>query len=128
MSGENLAFIIFRREIINNAPEKATVRVVAQVTRSTKFINNKPGVVQLEDIWRIRNKFYEFKVSPVEGRNEMVLIQPNSDFVFPPGRYALVLNGIGYDFAILGSVTSPEHCLEQVEAVNGVMLNECPKG
>jgi hypothetical protein len=47
--------------------------------------------------------------------------------VFQPGRYALVLNGFGYDFTVAGQITAPEQCLEQVEVVNGAVVTECPK-
>jgi hypothetical protein len=125
--GENLAFVIFRRDLVNSAPQTVTVRVVARVQRATKFVGGEPAIVPLEGIWRIRSKAYDFKVSPLEGRGEMVVIQPHSGFVFAPGRYALVLNGVGYDFTVAGAVTAPEQCLEQVEVVNGVALSECPK-
>ena len=125
--GGNLAFVIFRRDLVNSAPQTATVRVVARVQRATKFVGGEPAIVPLEGIWRIRSKAYDFKVSPLEGRNEMVVIQPQPGFVFAPGRYALVLDGVGYDFTVAGAVTAPEQCLEQVEVVNGVALSECPK-
>ena len=56
----------------------------------------------------------------------MIVIQPDPAFVFPSGRYALVLNGMGYDFTVAGPIKSPEQCLEQVEAVNGTIVSECP--
>lgn len=125
--GDNLAFVVFRRDLVNSAPQTVTVRVVARVQRTTKFVDGKPAIVPMEGVWRIRAKAYEFKVSPLEGRNEMVVIQPNPGFVFEPGRYALVLNGFGYDFTVAGQVTAAEQCLEQVEVVNGAVLSECPK-
>ena len=125
--GDNLAFVVFRRDLVNSAPQTMTVRVVARVERTTKFVNGKPSVVPVEGVWRVRSKSYEFKVSPLEGRNEMIVVQPNPGFVFPPGRYALVLNGIGYDFTVAGTITAPEQCLEQVEIVSGSVLSECPK-
>jgi hypothetical protein len=121
--GENLSFVVFRREL----PQTAVVRVVAHVQRNTKYVNGKPAVVPMQGVWRIRSKAYELKVSPLEGRNEMVVIQPNPGFVFSPGRYALVLNGFGYDFTVAGKIVAPEQCLEQVEVVNGAVLSECPK-
>ena len=125
--GDNLAFVVFRRDLVNSAPQTMTVRVVARVERTTKFVNGKPSVVPVEGVWRVRSRSYEFKVSPLEGRNEMIVVQPNPGFAFPPGRYALVLNGIGYDFTVAGTVTAPEQCLEQVEIVSGSVLSECPK-
>jgi hypothetical protein len=125
--GDNLAFVVFRRDLVNSAPQTMTVRVVARVERTTRFVNGKPSVVPMEGVWRVRSKSYEFKVAPLEGRNEMIVVQPNPGFAFPPGRYALVLNGIGYDFTVAGTVTAPEQCLEQVEIVSGSVLSECPK-
>jgi len=125
--GDNLAFVVFRRDLVNSAPQTMTVRVVARVERTTKFVNGKPSVVPVEGVWRVRSRSYEFKVSPLEGRNEMIVVQPNPGFAFPPGRYALVLNGIGYDFTVAGTITAPEQCLEQVEIVSGSVLSECPK-
>ena len=127
MPAENLSFVVFRRDLVNSAPQTVTVRVVARVQRTTKFVDGKPAIVPLEGIWRIRSKSYDLKVAPLEGHSEMVVIQPNPRFPFPPGRYALVLNGFGYDFTIAGDVTAPEQCLEQVEIVNGAVLSECPK-
>jgi hypothetical protein len=103
------------------------VRIVARVQRTTKFVDGKSAIVPIEGVWRIRTKGYEFKVSPLEGRNEMAVIEPDPGFVFQPGRYALVLNGFGYDFTVPGQVTAPEQCLEQFEVANGAMLSECPK-
>ena len=57
----------------------------------------------------------------------MIVIKPDPDFVLTPGRYALVLNGLGYDFTVAGPITAPEHCLEQVDTLNGAMLSECVK-
>src|SRR5262249_8867576 len=125
--GENLSFVVFRRDLVNSAPQTVNVRVIARVQRTTKFVDGKPAIVPLEGIWRIRSKSYEFKVSPLEGHNEMVVIQPNPGFVFQPGRYALVLNGLGYDFTVAGKITASEQCLEQVEVVNGAVVSECPK-
>lgn len=127
LSSGDLSFIIFRRDLVNSAPQMVPVRVVARVSREMKFVYGKPTVSEIEGAWRIRTKGYELKVEPVEGRPEMILLQPEPGFVFPPGRYALVLNGFGFDFAVEGTINSPEQCLEQAEMVNGTILNECPK-
>ena len=79
----------------------------------------------LESSWRIRDKSYEFKVSPIEGNREMFVAQP--DGVLPAGRYALVLNGYGYDFTVAGPITAPEQCLEQTQLTNGILVTECPR-
>jgi hypothetical protein len=127
VSGNELAFVVFRRDLVNSAPQTASVRVVASVMRETKFVDRKVQVVPVEQSWRIRSKAFEFKVSPVEGSREMILIRPPTDFSFPAGRYALVLNGVGYDFVVAGPITAAEQCLEQMEALNGTVLSECRK-
>ena len=127
VSGSGLAFVVFRRELVNSAPQKVSVRVVASVLRETKFIASKPTVMPVEGAWRIRSNAFEFKVSPVADSREMIIIRPQSEFTFPAGRYVLVLNGIGYDFTVAGPITAPEQCLEQTEALNGTVLSECRK-
>jgi hypothetical protein len=122
-----LAFVVFRRDLLNHAPQTVSLRVVARVARAMRFVDGKPLVIPVEGAWRIRNKGYEFKVSPVEGQREMIVIQPDPGFVLPAGRYALVLNGYGYDFTVPGAVTSAEHCLEQAVMLNGTVLSECAK-
>ena len=123
----DLSFVVFRRDLVNSAPQTVPVRVIAQVSRVMKFINGKPSVSRIEGTWRMRSKAYDLKVMPLEGRPEMILLQPEPGFVFPPGRYALVLNGLGFDFSVAGTIVSPEQCLEQAEVVNGTILNDCPK-
>ena len=58
----------------------------------------------------------------------MIDIQPNADMVFPPGRYALVLNGYGYDFTVAGTVTAPERCLERVQVLKAHVAVEVVPG
>jgi hypothetical protein len=125
--GDKLAFVVFRRDLANSAPQSVSVRIIARVSRAMKFDNGKATVTPVEGSWRIRDKSYEFRVSPLETNREMVVIQTDPDFVFPAGRYALVLNGYGYDFSVAGAVTSPEQCLEQVQVTDGIVVSECPK-
>ncbi len=125
LSGNKAAFIIFRRELLANAPEKVSLRVVAKVVREMKFVQGKPVINALEDNWRIRANAYELKVSPVPGHNEMVIAQGPDDFTLSPGRYALVLNGIGYDFTVPGAKLSSTHCLERFETTTGDNYTEC---
>jgi len=121
----NLSFVVFRRDLVNNAPQTVSVRVVAQVARALKFVDGKAVKSPIQGVWRIRSKSYDFRVSPVEGQREMVVVRPDADVALPPGRYALVFNGVGYDFSVAGPITAPEHCLEQVSAVNGTVITEC---
>ena len=122
-----LSFVAFRRELLNSAPQTVSVRVVARVARAMRFADGKAVYSPVEGAWRIRSNAYELKVSPVEGQREMVVIQPDPGFVFPAGRYALVLNGYGYDFTVPGQITAPEQCLEQAAMLNGTVLSECSK-
>ena len=43
----------------------------------------------------------------------MLMIRPeNPNFVFPAGRYGLVIKGQAYDFTVAGPVTEPAQCLK----------------
>ena len=127
LSGDKPAFILFRRDLLNNAPEKVTLRVVARVMHETKFIGGKPTIKNPEGSWRVRNTSYEYKVSPIVGQPEMVIAQNDDNQSLAAGRYALVLNGVGYDFTIAGPIQSSVHCLEGFEASNGTIFSECLK-
>ena len=48
-------FVIFRKDLLNNAPERAAVRVIAQVVRALTFEPNKvPKSTSVEQSWVIR--------------------------------------------------------------------------
>jgi len=65
-------------------------------------------------------------VAPVMEHPEMVLLRPDDpNFVFPSGRYALVLKGQAFDFTVAGPITEAAHCLERTEAANGTFYSEC---
>ena len=96
---------------------------MARVSRAVTFINLKVKVTPLPSSWRIRDISYEFRAAPLEGNRDMIVIQP--DRVLAAGRYALVLDGRAYDFAVAGSIIAPEQCLEQTQVVNGVVIAEC---
>jgi hypothetical protein len=58
--------------------------------------------------------------------SEMLMIRPeNADFVFPAGRYGLVIKGQAYDFTVAGPITEAAQCLEGVKASNGTFYSEC---
>jgi hypothetical protein len=120
-------FVVFRRDLAGNAPDRVDVRVVAKVTRELKFDpRGKATITPVDDAWSIRNISYEFRVRPIPGYPEMLLMQPeNADFTLPPGRYVLVLKNQGYDFTVAGTVTEPSQCLERTEASNGVFYSDC---
>ena len=125
ISDDKPAFILFRRDLLNNAPPKITLRVVARMTRETKIVGGKAETTNIEGSWRIRNISREFKVSPIPGQREMIIARPDNDETLAAGRYMLVLNKIGYDFTIEGPVKSPEFCLERFEAASGSIYVQC---
>jgi hypothetical protein len=120
-------FIIYRRDAANSAPERVSVRVIAKILRAMTF--NTAGLASttnVEDLWTIRNISYEFRVAPLGESSEMLMIRPeNEEFVFPAGRYGLVIKGQAYDFTVAGPVTETAQCLEGVKAENGTFYSEC---
>jgi hypothetical protein len=122
-------FLIFRRDFAANPPDRMEVRVVARVTRAVTFdAKGKPAFSPVSDVWNIRNLSYEFRVRPVPGYPEMLLIQAeDADFALAAGRYILVLRNEGYDFTVAGKVTDPSQCLERTDAANGSFYSTCEK-
>jgi len=127
VSGNDLKFVVYRRDLGTGVPETASVRVVARVARSMTFVNGTPTMTPVAGTWRVRDKSYQLRISPIEGHPEMLLIEPEAGFAFPSGRYALMLNDQGYDFTVPGPITAMEQCLEQFQVQNGMVLSECPK-
>jgi hypothetical protein len=123
-----IQFVLFRRDLVNSAPDRVFVRVVAQVTRALTFDSRgKPTTHNVENSWVVRGNSYQMKVAPVADHPELIVIRPDADLVFPAGRYALVLKGVAYDFIIDGPLTDPAHCLERTDALTSPVYTECPK-
>jgi hypothetical protein len=122
-------FVVFRRDLAGNAPDRIDVRVVARVMRALTFdAKGKASFSPVSDAWNIRNVSYEFRVRPIAGNPEMLLIQAEkADFALPAGRYVLALKNQGYDFTVSGKVTDPMQCLERTEAANGEFYSDCQK-
>jgi hypothetical protein len=122
-------FVVFRRDIAGNAPDRIDVRVVAKVTRALTFdAQGKASYSQVSDAWNIRNVSFEFRVRPIAGNPEMLLIQAeNPEFALPAGRYVLALKNQAYDFTVNGKVTDPAQCLERTDAANGEFYSDCKK-
>jgi hypothetical protein len=120
-------FIIYRRDAASSAPERVSVRVIAKVLRAMTFNTaGQASTTNVQDTWTIRNISYDFRVAPLGEGSEMLVITPESeDFVFPAGRYGLVIKGQAYDFTIAGPITEPAQCLEGVKAENGTFYSEC---
>ena len=125
ISNHKPAFILFRRDLLNNAPQKVILRVVARMTRETKIVNGKPVITKIDGSWRIRNISRELKITPIAGQREMVLAQLDEEVSLPAGRFALVVNRLGYDFTIDGPEKAPESCLEGFEAATGSVFTQC---
>jgi len=121
-----LTFIVYRRDIANAAPERVPVRVIAKVMRTMAFNAGQANTTSVGDQWTIRGTSYDLRVAPVTDNAEMLMLRPeNPDFVFPAGRYGLVLKGQAYDFTVAGEIVEPAQCLERVEAANGAFYSEC---
>lgn len=119
-------FIVFRREPAGSTPDRVEVRVTARIMREMTFEAGKPKVSATGDTWAIRNIAFPYLVSPVRDNPDMIEIRPEDpNFTLDPGRYALVVRGVGYDFLVAGPMTSPNQCLEQTQAANGVFYSEC---
>jgi len=119
-------FVVYRRDLALSVPERAEVRVVAKVKRAMTFEPGKTGINALADTWVIRNISNDFRIAPVPGNSEMLLVRPeNDDLTLAPGRYVLVLKKQGYDFTVEGAVTDASQCLERVELNGGAFYTEC---
>jgi hypothetical protein len=120
-------FIIYRRDATNSAPERVSVRVIAKILRAMTFnTTGQASTANVQDTWTIRNLSYDFRVAPLGEGSEMLMIRPeNEDFVFPAGRYGLVIKGQAYDFTVAGPITEAAQCLEGIKAENGTFYSEC---
>ncbi len=127
LANGTVAFVVYRRDIASNAPDRVAVRIIAKIKRAMTFsADGKASTATIDDEWSIRGRSYEFRVAPLTDNPEMLMIRPeNADFALPPGRYGLVLKGQAYDFTIAGSITEAVQCLERVEAANGSFYSEC---
>jgi hypothetical protein len=97
-----IQFVIFRRELVNNAPEKVVVQAVAPVTPAQSS-GDRETLGNLNGSWAIGDTSYQMKVAPIRGRSGMIVIRPaDSKFSFPTGRYVLVLSRLAYDFSVAG--------------------------
>jgi hypothetical protein len=128
LADPHLTFIAFRRDLASSAPEKVAVRIAARIARKMNFDSSgKPAVFTPEtESWLIRDQGYDLRVAPVRESAEMVMFRPeNPDFVFPAGRYELMIGGQPYDFVIAGAVTDPAQCVEGFATVRGPAYYEC---
>jgi hypothetical protein len=123
-----LQFVVYRRDLANDAPDRVSVRAVAQVMRALTFApGGKATYINVEPTWVVRSNSYQMSVAPAADSPEMVVIRPDrTDFAFPAGRYALVLKKEAYDFSVDGAIHDRAHCLERTDALGGGVYSECP--
>ncbi|WFU39472.1 hypothetical protein QA640_34700 [Bradyrhizobium sp. CB82] len=123
----DVKFIVFRPDGGIDASGNE-VRVVAKVSRAMGVdATGKAAMVNAGDSWVIRSMSFPYKVSPVEDQPRMLLLQPEQDgFTLAPGRYIVVVKGMGYDFTVAGDVTDPNQCVERINATNGAFYSPCP--
>jgi len=125
----HLSFIVYRRDSATNAADRAEVRLIARIAREASFDKDgKQVVAELNDNWVMRNISIPYRTAPKKDNPDMYEVRSeNPDAPLAPGRYALVLKGLAYDFSIAGPVTDPRQCLERLAAVNGQFYSECKK-
>ncbi len=123
-----LQFVIYRRDLLNDAPDRVSVRAIAQVMRALTFgPDGKTAYTNAEPSWVVRSSSYQMSVAPAADSPEMIVIRPErADFAFPAGRYALVLKKEAYDFTVDGPIHDAAHCLERTDALGGAVYSECP--
>jgi len=125
----HLTFIVYRRDSATNAADRAEVRLIAKIEREASFDKDgKQAVTNVEDSWAMRNILIPYRTAPKKDNPDMYEVRSeNPDIPLAPGRYALVLKGLAYDFSVAGSVTDPRQCLERLMASNGQFYSECKK-
>lgn len=127
LSDGDVKFIVFRPDGGVDA-SGTEVRVVAKVSRAMGVdATGKAAMVSAGDSWVIRSMSYPYKVGPIEDQSRMLLLQPEQDgFTLAPGRYIVVVKGMGYDFTVAGTITDPNQCVERINAANGAFYSPCP--
>ncbi len=127
LTSGDVSFIVFRPDGGVDATG-TEVRVVAKVSRAMGVdASGKAAMVTAGDTWVIRSMSYPYKVGPVEDQPRMLSLQPEQDgFTLSPGRYVVVVKGMGYDFTVAGTPTDPNQCVERINATNGAFYSPCP--
>jgi hypothetical protein len=103
LANGKLQFIVFRADMVYNAPEKVAVRSISKIARTRQ----DPGDGTSDsDAWSIAETSYQMKVAPVNGTPAMILVRPPvANFSFPLGRYVLVLKSTAYVFTVVEPMT-----------------------
>jgi hypothetical protein len=125
----HLSFIVYHRDSATNAADRAEVRLIARIEKEASFDKDgKQVVTSVDDNWVMRNISIPYRTAPKKDDPDMYEVRSeNPDLPLTPGRYALVLKGLAYDFSVAGPITDPRQCLERLVAVNGRFYSECKK-
>src|SRR5437868_5181120 len=88
-----ITLVIFRRDLVTSAPEHVELRVVAKVMRAMTFDRSgKSSTAPVGETWTVRNISHPFRVAPLPGNPEMMVLKSEQpDFSLPSGRYAVVI-------------------------------------
>ena len=125
MNGTPL-FVAYHRELANNVPENATVRVFAKVMQASTFVGGKPKPIAVQNAWAVRGGAIDLRIAPVAANKEMILIRSaDPNFTLSPGRYVLMFKNQAYDFSVAGTVSDNAHCLERSDLPDGSVYSEC---
>jgi len=125
----HVSFVIYRRDSATSAADRADVRLIARIEKEASFgKDGKQVVTAINDNWVMRNISIPYRTGPKKDYPDMYEIRSEDPNVpLSPGRYALVVKGLAYDFIIAGQPTDPRLCLERLLANNGQFYSECRK-
>lgn len=125
----HVSFVIYRRDSATNAADRAEVRIIARIEKEASFgKDGKQVVTAINDNWVMRNISVPYRTGPKKDYPDMYEIRSEDPNIpLSPGRYALVVKGLAYDFTIAGQATDPRLCLERLVANNGQFYSECRK-
>ena len=97
-------------------------------TQHNSLLGKGEDSLDLSNKSRICGYFGPYRTAPKKDNPDMYEIRSeNPDAPLAPGRYALVLKGLAYDFSVAGPVTDPRQCLERLVANNGRFYSEYRK-
>jgi hypothetical protein len=121
-------FIVFRRDAVTNAAERAEVRVIAKIAREFSAEAAGKKTDDSDATWVIRNVSFPFRASPMPDSPDMYEIHSEDPALeLSPGRYALILKNQAYDFIVAGTIVDPRQCIERIIATSGTFYTDCKK-
>ena len=120
----HLRFIVFSRDLASSITDRPEVRIIAKVAR--EFSAEASGKKLADNAWVIRNISFPLRSSPVSDNPEMIeLHSEDAALELTPGRYALVLKTLAYDFSVEGHVVDPRQCIERIVGSTGIFYSDC---